>query len=339
MAEIRNMMGLRHLRAEPSAHVLRFKRGRLVGSGRGLAFWFLPMSASVAEVPMDDRSLHFLFHARTQDFQDLTVQGVAAWRVMDPERLGARLDFSIDLARGAWRKQPLEQVDGLLTGMAQQMAVKHVAGMTVRALLAEGVDLIQQRISDGLVGNAALAEMGVGVVDVRVADVAPTPDLEKALQTPTRERIQQEADQATFERRAMAVEKERAIAENELQNRIELARREEQLIEQKGANDRRGATEAAEAARITVAGKAARTRVEAEAEAARIAMVETALVDAERARMAIYEGLPPNVMMGLAARELAGKLQKIEHLNVGTEMFGPLLQGLLEAGTRRLDVK
>ena len=51
---------------------------------------------------------------------------------------------------------------------------------------------------------------------------------------PTREAIQQAADEATFQRRAQAVEKERAIQENELQNKIELARREEQLIAQKG---------------------------------------------------------------------------------------------------------
>ena len=40
------------------------------------------------------------------------------------------------------------------------------------------------------------------------------------------------ADEAAFARRAMAVEKERAIQENELQNRIELAKKEEGLIEQ-----------------------------------------------------------------------------------------------------------
>ena len=47
-----------------------------------------------------------------------------------------------------------------------------------------------------------------------------------------------------------AVEKERAIAENELQNKIELSKREESLIEQRGANDRRKASERAAASRI-----------------------------------------------------------------------------------------
>jgi len=34
--------------------------------------------------------------------------------------------------------------------------------------------------------------------------VAPTPDLEKALEAPTREKIQQSSDEAAFARRAMA---------------------------------------------------------------------------------------------------------------------------------------
>ena len=55
--------------------------------------------------------------------------------------------------------------------------------------------------------------MGLEVVTVRVADVSPSAELKRALQTPTFERLQQQADEATFERRALAVEKERAIAE------------------------------------------------------------------------------------------------------------------------------
>ena len=52
--------------------------------------------------------------------------------------------------------------------------------------------------------------------------------------------------------------------------------------------------------------------------------------------MAIYRDMPTPVMVGLAAQELAGKLQTIEHLTVSPDLFGPLLTDLLTAGTRRL---
>ena len=45
-------------------------------------------------------------------------------------------------------------------------------------------------------------------------------------------------------------------------------------------------------------------------------MLEGARVKAERERMEIHNALPPAALMGLAARELAGKLQSIEHLSV-----------------------
>ena len=105
-----------------------------------------------------------------------------------------------------------------------------------------------------------LTETGVGVVSARVVAIRPEPELERALQTPTREAVQQAADRATYDRRAQAVEQERAIAENELQNKIELARREQQLVEQHGANEHRRAELEAAARLVAAQGEAQRRR-------------------------------------------------------------------------------
>jgi hypothetical protein len=163
--------------------------------------------------------------------------------------------------------------------------------------------------------------------------------MEKALQTPAREVIQQQADQATFARRALAVEKERAIQENELSNQVELARREEMLIAQRGQNERRRATETAESKRIEAEAAAKNVKTNAAAQAESIKLLEEAKVRAERERMDIYRDLPPQAMMGLAARELAGKLQTIEHLNLSPDVLGALLQRVLGAGAKKLETE
>ena len=75
MSQIRNFMFIRHLRSDSNAHVLLYRGGEVRRSGRGLAFWFLPLSASVAEVPVDDRELVLHVVGRAADFQDVTVQG------------------------------------------------------------------------------------------------------------------------------------------------------------------------------------------------------------------------------------------------------------------------
>jgi regulator of protease activity HflC (stomatin/prohibitin superfamily) len=337
MAEIRSFPFFRHLRSEMSCHVLRFRDGELKNSGRGLAFWYIPLNTSVAEVPLDDRELHLIFHGRSRDHQATTIQGIITWRVTDPERLAQRVDFSVDLTTGKFLKEPLDQLAGLITSMAQQVALRFVSERTIREILAEGLEAVQGPIATGLESNERLTAIGISVEAVRISDVRPSPELEKALQTPTREAIQQEADEATFKRRAMAVDKERAIAENELKNRIELARRESELIDQRGANTLSEATSKAQADKVEVTARAHRMGIVSTAEASQIRLLGKANVESEAARMAVYDKMPPSVLMSLAAREFAGKLEKIEHLNISPEMFGPILDRLVRAGTARLE--
>ncbi|MDJ0974957.1 MAG: SPFH domain-containing protein [Planctomycetota bacterium] len=337
MATISRLFGLRHLRSEPNVHVHLYKRGRLRRSGRGLALWFFPLSASVAEIPCDDRDETFLFHARTSDFQDVTAQGVITYRVAQPDVLAERVDFSLDLRTGRYRGEPLQQLSQLLVQAAQQRAWHYLAGASLEEVLVDGVDEVRARIRNGLANDETIAAMGLEIVAVRVAGVTPTEEIERALQAPAHESIQQAADEAVFQRRALAVEKERAIQENELQNQIELARREEQLISQQGQNERQRAQEASEAGRIEAEGEAERARMQSSAKADSIRAIEEARVTAESERMAIYRELPSHVLMGMAAQEFAAKLRTIEHLSVTPEMLGPMLSDLLRATTRKLE--
>src|SRR5690242_21406944 len=122
MAVISNYPFVRHLRVSPTAHIRALSRGKVVHDGPGLAFWFRPLPASMSEVPLDDRELPLLFHARTSDFQDVTVQATITYRVTDPAVAAGRIDFSLDPEKGTWRATPLEQVAGLLVESAQQYA-------------------------------------------------------------------------------------------------------------------------------------------------------------------------------------------------------------------------
>jgi regulator of protease activity HflC (stomatin/prohibitin superfamily) len=265
MADIKQYPVLTHLRSEPNVHVIRYRKGKRVASGKGLAFWFTPLGSGIAEIPTDDRELQFLFHGRSRDFQNITIQGELTYRVTNAERLAERIDFSIDLMNGLHRKQPLEQLATLFTGTAQKHATSYLAARDVRELVAVNPDELQQAIERGFLDDPVFEDMGLQMVSLRIMDIKPSSELEKALQTPTRERIQQDADEATFKRRAMAVDKESEIAENELQNRIDLATREEQLITREGSNERRRVEETATAEELTARARLARELMETEA--------------------------------------------------------------------------
>lgn len=314
MSDIKSYGFVRHLRSDANVHITRFRKGKAVESGRGLSFWFWPRRTSVSELPMDDRDMVLFFKGRSADFQTIAVQGNLTWRVANPAVLGERVDFSLNLATGKHVVKPVEQIEALLTGMAQQVATQYFAESSVHDLLNAGIEPLRVRLEAGLRGADRLATMGIESVAIRLTSIAPTSELERALQTPTFEALQQKADQAVFERRALAVEKERAIAENELNNRTELARRETQLIAQESANARNRAQGATEAKQI-----------EADGEAGRIRTIEQARADMEQAHITVYRDLPVQVLLGLAARELATKLSKIDHLNVTPDLLATLL--------------
>jgi hypothetical protein len=152
-------------------------------------------------------------------------------------------------------------------------------------------------MDDALRADPEIAAMGLALVSIQVQRVAPMPDVEKALQTPVREAIQQRADEAVFARRAQAVENERAIKQNELSTEIELARQQADLVRREGANQLLDAQQQAEAGLVRAAGDADARRLTAAADA-----------DAEARRVSIWQDAPTRVILGLAAHELAAKI-------------------------------
>jgi regulator of protease activity HflC (stomatin/prohibitin superfamily) len=328
MADISKRPFVNHLRSDPTSFVLQLRGGRVRRSGAGVSFWFRPSTAALAEVPLDDREQALMFQARTSDFQVVSVQATVTYRVSDPAVAATRIDFGINPRTGAWNARPLERLGGLLTELAQQPALEYLAGTTMAEALAHGIGPVRTRVAEQLADDQRLVERGLSVTDVRVVAIRAEAELERALQTPTREMVQQEADRATFERRAVAVENERAIAENELQNQIALARREEELVTQNGLNERRRASEKAEAEKIATAGWAERRELTAETEAAYTRVMGEADSAAETAKFSAYSGIDQQKLLALALRELAANVPPITHLSVTPELLAPLLAHL-----------
>jgi regulator of protease activity HflC (stomatin/prohibitin superfamily) len=314
MADIHPYPFLRHLRGAPTSYIRHTLNEHVLHEGVAQSFWFRPLSAILSEVPVDDRELPLIFHARTADYQDVVVQATVTYRIAEPPRAAERIDFGVDPRDGKWRSTPLDKLASLLTELAQQHALELLARLQLAEALVEAPAQLRERIESGLTADERLAAIGIAVVAVRVGAIRPEADLEKALGTPARELVQQEADRSTFERRALAVESERAIAENELHNQIQLAKREQELIAQRGQNEQRRVEDAAAA-----------SRVEAEAQADRVRVIGKAEGEAEEARLAAYADLQPPILLGLALKELAANLPEIERLTLAPDVLGEAL--------------
>ena len=328
MATITSRPFLRHLRSTGTSHVEHLANGHMRHQGTGAAFWFRALSAAISEVPVDDREQELLVRVRTSDLQDVTVPGTVTYRFADPQLAAQRVDFSIDLHKGLWLARPLEVVGAMIHGAA---AAAVTAGLAERDLL--GVLRLDPAELGGLVTtwlrtDGRLAAIGIEVVGVRFSPPRPDSDVERALQMPAREAIQQDADKATFERRALAVEREAAIGENELANQIELARRQQELIAQKGANAKRQAEDAAASDAVAAQAEANRTLAVAEARAQADRAIGQAAADTERAKLAAYENTPRDVLMALAVREVAANLPSVGQLVLTPDVVTGLLSRL-----------
>ena len=329
MATITNRPMISHLRTSSNSWVRLVRRGSVSKSGAGQAFWFRPRTSSISELPLDERELPLIFRDRTSDYQEIAVQASITYRFVDPEVAAERIDFTIDNRHGTWIATPLEQVGGLLTELAQQHSASLLAAMQLTEVMVHGIPRLRAAIAEGMRSDDRIEQTGIEIVDVRVVAVRPEPEMEKALQTPVREELQQEADRATFERRAMAVEQERGISENELQNRIELARREEELVTQQGANEHKRITDAAEASRVKAAADSENVEVRGRAKANTLRELGAAEADAERNRVAAYDGVGDSVLIALAAKDFVGNLPDVGTLVVAPDLLMPLMARLI----------
>lgn len=227
---------------------------------------------------------------------------------------------------------PLDQIATLLTETAQQHTLDALARTPLATALVDGVALVRERVSAGLAAEPRLPATGIDVVATRVVAIRPEAEVERALRTPAREQIQQEADRATYERRAVAVERERAIAENELASQIELARREEQLVDQRGTNARREAEEKAAADDVRARAEASRAVRLAKAEAESVRETGAARADAQAAWLRVHAEVDAATLHALAATRLAENLPHIDSLTLSPDVLTGLLARLGRPG-------
>jgi band 7 protein len=330
MATIHRYPFFSHATSSATRALFQGRRGKLVNRGSGASFWFRPLNTSLSEVPVDDMEFGNIFRVTTSDRQEVSVQTALTVRIVDPELTARRVDFEIDQRTGEWTGQPLQNLQNRLAESAKQFAAEVVARESLRAVLDDGLRLVRDAIAEGLSGEGQLGGAGVEVLGVRVVAVRADEELERALQTRIREEAQADADRATYDRRAQAVDRERAIKENELNNRTELARREAELVELQGTNERRRTEQELERDRLRNEAEAANRRLRVEAGADEVARIAEAENAALQARLAVFSAGEPAAVLAAVAPEVLSALPKIDSLTLTPDLLAGGVSRLLE---------
>ncbi len=110
------------------ATVPSFGKGRVLRSGI-----FSPTS-TVVSVELGSVDVPFVFEEISADFQDVTIQGQLAYRVVDPTKLIKLLNYTVD-GHGRYTTDDPEKLDERLIQLVQNRSHKFVQTETLQSLL------------------------------------------------------------------------------------------------------------------------------------------------------------------------------------------------------------
>lgn len=335
------MFGINYIKAGPTQFVIHYRYGRVRRAGTGLAFFYYEPSSSIAVVPIASADVPFIFNETTADFQPITVQGQLTYRVTDPQRVAALLDYTIGGGVDRYTSDDPEKLPQRLVNLAQVFTRAEVQTRPLRDAI-QASDEIAGAVLAQLVGSEALAALGVEVLAFMILAIKPTPEIARALEAEAREALLRRADEATYDRRNAAVEQERRIKENELNTEIAVEEKKRKIREAKVEADLAVEAKEQEIREAKLQGQIrlederkhlvgaqvenARTEAEAQAYSIEASLRPLRALDANVLQMLAIQSVDPRLMVSLALKEIAQNASKIGQLNISPDLLETLMQ-------------
>ncbi|WP_245794668.1 SPFH domain-containing protein [Flaviramulus basaltis] len=319
-------------------YVLHFKNGNIKREGRGLSFFYFAPNSSIVAIPMGSNDLPFVFNESTNDYQTVTIQGQISYKINNPKTLADVLDFTVQ-DNGQYKKNDIEKLNQRIINEAQTATSAYIHGIKLKEAI-RSAKFIEENITKGLKSSQAIGMLGIEILGANILAIQATPEMTRALETETREKLQQEADQAIYERRNFAVEQERIIKESELNTEIAVEEKQKQIAEKKmesnvqNSDNQRKLREMKLEADISVENqrkalieqKTENDKKEAETKGY---VLETTLKPYRemdwKTITALNNNSDPRFNISLAFRELADNAEKIGNLNISPDLLDSIL--------------
>lgn len=314
------MFGVKYLKVPATTYVLLYKNGKIVRKGTGLSFFYFAPTSVLAQIPVTSVDVPFAFTEVSADFQETTIQGNLAYRVIDPEKLASLLDYTVDHG-GRYKSDDPSKLSERLIQTTQTAARSFLQSQKLRQLLISSAQLVVA-IREALKISDTVSQLGVEVIDVTVGSIKSDPEMAKALQAEARELLLKEADEAIYARRNASVELERTIKENELKTEVTIAEKQRHINETKMEGEI-----AVERQRSNlVETRVANERKEAEARGAALQAVLGPVREVDwRVLLAMQGNATTSTMISSAFDQLARNAEKIGQLNITPDLLQTLV--------------
>lgn len=334
------MFGINYIKFDAMTYVLHYADGKLQKEGRGLSFYYLGYKSTIVAIPLGSNDVEFYFNESTRDFQTISIQGQITYKVVDPKQLSELLNFTVN-SKGDYKTNDFEKITQRLTNEAQTATSALIQGLILKEAL-RSAKKIEETIKNGLQTSEAIKILGIEALSINITAVKATPDMERALEAETRESVQQEADEATYNRRNFAVEQERRIKETELNTEVAIEEKRKRIVEkqmetqflteenQKKLNEMKMASSIAleQQKSQLIDLKVANSKKEADSESYKLAVMLKPYQEMDwKTLMAIgKDGTDPRANIAIAFREFAENSDRISSLNISPDLLNNLLK-------------
>lgn len=297
------MLNIGYFKGQPTDYIIRYSSGRVTREGPGLAFYYFKYNTQIIAVPTGSVDAEFVFNELTNNFQEVTLQGTLTYRIQEPKRAAALLNFAIDPKRGAYLSDDPAKLSGRLSNVVQIETRGEIQRRTLEETLRDAQAIAAQVVSRLRQGQVELQALGVELLSVYFVSTRATPEVAKALEAQYRETLLRLQDEAIYARRVAAVEEERKIKEKELASSKALEEQRKALIILQGDNTRQEAEDRGRALELEAQYRAKAAEVE----------------------LAVYRSLEPSHLVAHALKELAQNAGKVGNLTITTELLASLL--------------
>lgn len=297
------MFNLGFFKGLPTEFIIRYRSGRAVKSGPGLAFYYLQHNTQIVAVPTSSADGNFVFNEVTQNFQAVTIQGQFTFRIADPQVAASLLNFTMEPRRRTYISDDPQRLPQRIANVIQMQTRELVQSRSLEDAVRDSQTIAAQ-VKNAIIGQGLLASLGVELLNVYFLAAKPAPEMSKALEAPYRESLLRRADEATYARRAAAVDEERKIKQSELNTEVSLEEQRQQLIDLQAANALR----------------------EAESRGHAYEMEESYRAAALQRELELFKAMDARLVLALGLRDLGQNADKIGNLNITPDILAALLQ-------------
>jgi hypothetical protein len=334
------MFGIKFIKVQPTTYLLQYRGGKVVREGLGISFFYYAPATSLVAVPVGSADVPFIFQETTADFQTVTIQGQVTYRVGDPKRLAALLNYTLAPNGQIYAAEDPKKLPERVIHVVNVLARGELQKLQLRAAVRASDEFVNA-VKTRLTAAEEITSLGLEVLGISILAIKPTPETVRALEAETREKMFREADEAIYARRNSAVEQERAIKENELNTEIAVENKKRQIREtqmdaERAVQEKKHLVEKeALAADISMEGErkklvalaAENERAEADARAYGVETTMKALgtADPKILQALASTSMKPEQLIAFAFQELAGKAEKIGQLNISPDLLRELM--------------